>query len=209
MGSPVKPDDFKALISDPNSTMCENFVKTLLRLPVVLWQFINWLLDSDGNFTTAAQSAISEFTIKPGDLIFSASALDEDGRLLCNGQSVLRASYPVLFGKIGTSYGAVDGTHFTLPDFKDRFPVGVSGTKALGNTGGVDTVTLVEANLPPHTHEILMRDDDPGTGAFYPRWEEADPNTSDKSAVTGPAAGTSLAFSIQNPFLACYIYIKY
>ena len=37
------------------------------------------------------------------------------GWLACNGASLLRASYPALFTAIGTTFGAVDGTHFTLP----------------------------------------------------------------------------------------------
>lgn len=70
------------------------------------------------------------------------------GWLLCQGQSLLRASYPALFAVIGTTYGAVDGTHFTLPDLRDRFPLG-SGTKALAVTGGALGHTHTG---PSHTH---------------------------------------------------------
>ena len=38
------------------------------------------------------------------------------GYLLCDGASLLRASYPALFSAIGIIYGAADGTHFNLPD---------------------------------------------------------------------------------------------
>ena len=37
------------------------------------------------------------------------------GWLTCGGASLLRADYPGLFTIIGTTFGAVDGTHFTLP----------------------------------------------------------------------------------------------
>jgi len=37
------------------------------------------------------------------------------GYLLQNGASLLRADYPDLFAAIGTTYGSVDATHFTLP----------------------------------------------------------------------------------------------
>lgn len=47
------------------------------------------------------------------------------GWLLCDGSSKLRADYPDLFAVIGTTFGSVDGTHFTLPDLRSRFPVGV------------------------------------------------------------------------------------
>ena len=42
------------------------------------------------------------------------------GYLLCNGASLLRSSYAALFAAIGTIYGAADGTHFNLPDYRDK-----------------------------------------------------------------------------------------
>ena len=46
------------------------------------------------------------------------------GYLLCDGSSLLRTSYPALFNAIGVIYGAADGTHFNLPDFRDKMLVG-------------------------------------------------------------------------------------
>lgn len=47
------------------------------------------------------------------------------GYLLCNGASLLRAgTYAGLFGAIDVIFGSADGTHFTLPDLRDRFVVG-------------------------------------------------------------------------------------
>lgn len=46
------------------------------------------------------------------------------GWLYCNGQSVLRATFPALFNAIGTRYGAADGTHFNVPDMRGRFARG-------------------------------------------------------------------------------------
>lgn len=44
------------------------------------------------------------------------------GWLLCDGSSVLRAgTYAALFAVIGASFGAADGTHFNVPDFRGRF----------------------------------------------------------------------------------------
>lgn len=47
------------------------------------------------------------------------------GYLMCDGSSKVRADYADLFTAIGTTYGAVDGSHFTLPDLRGRVPVGV------------------------------------------------------------------------------------
>ena len=51
----------------------------------------------------------------PGTVFITAGAGTPAGYLECNGASVLRADYPALFAAIGTTYGSVDGTHFTLP----------------------------------------------------------------------------------------------
>lgn len=58
-----------------------------------------------------------------------------DGWLLCDGSAVPRATYPQLFGTIGTVYGVGDGsTTFNLPDFTNAFPRG----NTIGS-GGADT----------------------------------------------------------------------
>ena len=46
-----------------------------------------------------------------------------------------------------------DGTSGT-PNLRDRFVVGAGTTYAVGATGGANTVTLAEANLPAHTHTV-------------------------------------------------------
>lgn len=56
-----------------------------------------------------------------------ASTAIPAGWLLCNGQN---------------------GT----PDLRDRFVVGAGNTYAVGATGGADTVTLTEAQIPAHSH---------------------------------------------------------
>jgi microcystin-dependent protein len=88
--------------------------------------------------------------------------------LLCYGQSLLRADYTALFAAIGTTYGAADGTHFSLPDCRGRVIAGqddMGGSSAnrltgvtgsvdgdvLGGTGGEETHTLTEAELPTIT----------------------------------------------------------
>jgi len=55
---------------------------------------------------------------------------------------------PVVFPLLNTFLGGN-----TLPDFRDRMPVGASGTKALGSVGGAATVTLGATDIA-HTHVI-------------------------------------------------------
>lgn len=90
-----------------------------------------------------------------GSLTLFAGGAAPNGWLLCQGQAISRTTYAGLFAAIGTTYGVGDGsTTFNLPNLQDRFPIGSSGTKALGATGGAATKTLVEANLPSHTHSM-------------------------------------------------------
>ena len=90
------------------------------------------------------------------------------GWLLCYGQSLLRSGgsgYPELFAAIGTTYGAADGSHFSLPDCRGRGSFGqdnMGGSAAnritaaggnfdgtvLGGTGGQQNATVAQANLP-------------------------------------------------------------
>lgn len=75
--------------------------------------------------------------------------------LLCDGTAVSRTTYADLFALISTTYGTGDGsTTFNLPDLSGRSPLGVSGAYALASTGGAETVTLVTAELPAHTHTV-------------------------------------------------------
>ena len=78
------------------------------------------------------------------------------GSLLCDGASYLRTAYPELFAAIGTTWGAVDGSHFNVPP-ADRFLVGAGSAYAAGGMGGNPTHT--HAAHPAHQHT------DPTTGA--------------------------------------------
>jgi microcystin-dependent protein len=71
----------------------------------------------------------------PGSITMYGGAAAPSGWLLCNGASLVRADYAALFATIGTTYGAADGTHFTLPDFRGVFPKGAGTT---GRTAGKD-----------------------------------------------------------------------
>lgn len=214
MASPVTPPDFLSLVPDPTSSKCSGFVKALLQLPSKLYQFINWMLDTDGNLTDAFKKLISESTIKTGDLIFSAAPLDAVGRILCNAQAVSRTTYADLFAKIGTTYGVGDGsTTFNVPDYRDKFPRGVNAG-SVGATGGADTATLALENMPPHNHEVKVRvGGAAGSAQIYAEYEAGTADSEDDSVDTTDAGGSgspvvAQPFSIIPGYVSCYIYIK-
>lgn len=119
---------------------------------------------ADGATSFAKLAADANQIIPAGLVSPYAGVAAPAGWLFCIGQSVLRSAYPALFAALGTTYGAVDGNHFTLPDLRGRIPLGVDwGTgrltsaaggidgSTLGASGGQQNRTLSTANLPPYT----------------------------------------------------------
>lgn len=89
-----------------------------------------------GTGATDAAGALSNLgvditSLNPtGTIIAFAGNTLPDGYLLCDGSKVSRTTYKKLFGVIGTTYGAGDGTTtFTLPNLIDRF---LEGSSAAG-----------------------------------------------------------------------------
>jgi len=71
--------------------------------------------------------------------------------LPCDGGVYLRDDYPLLYDVIDTVY-IISGTQFAVPDMRDRVPVGTGSNYNLDDSGGLDEITLTEAQIPSHTH---------------------------------------------------------
>ena len=80
------------------------------------------------------------------------------GWALCNGQLLSIADNQALYYLIGTTYGGDGQTTFALPDLRGRIPIhqgtGGGDTYTLGQSSGVETVTLTVNQLPIHTHPM-------------------------------------------------------
>jgi microcystin-dependent protein len=76
------------------------------------------------------------------------------GWAFCNGQLLAIAEYESLYSLIGTTYGGDGQTTFALPNLQSRWPIGTSPNYILGQTGGVENVTLTSANIPAHNHAL-------------------------------------------------------
>jgi len=93
-----------------------------------------------------------------GEIVcFAGSTSPTSDWLLCDGASLLRTAYPDLFTVVGTTYGAVDSSHFTLPDLRGRTVVGVGtgsglSARALGDSFGEETHTLITSEQASHSH---------------------------------------------------------
>ncbi|MFQ5524659.1 MAG: phage tail protein [Thermoanaerobaculia bacterium] len=79
------------------------------------------------------------------------------GWAFCNGQLLPVSQNTALFSLIGTIYGGDGRTTTALPNLKGRAPMhpgrgpGLT-SRRLGQRGGVESVTLTEAQIPNHTH---------------------------------------------------------
>ncbi|GEN80209.1 phage tail protein [Actinotalea fermentans] len=80
---------------------------------------------------------------------------------LCNGQLVPIQQNTALFSLLGTTYGGNGQTTFALPNLQGMSPVGAGAGAGPGLTwidrgqvAGSATVTLVQSELPAHTHSI-------------------------------------------------------
>lgn len=120
-------------------------------------------IDEDNQTTlydnsTNTFNAFANKSTPAGTVLIYAGASVPEGFLLCNGAAISRTDYDVLYQIIGTTYGAGDGTTtFNLPDLRGRVVIGVSGTHAIGTTGGAETVTLTEQQIPSHTHTTTIK----------------------------------------------------
>ena len=82
------------------------------------------------------------------------------GWAFCNGQLLPIAQNTALFSLLGTTYGGDGRSNFALPNLQGRAPMhprqgpGLS-RHDLGEAGGSDTVTLLESEMPSHSHPLV------------------------------------------------------
>ena len=79
------------------------------------------------------------------------------GWQFCDGQILSIAQNTALFSLLGTTFGGDGRTTFALPDLRGRAPIGTGQGPGLqlydlGQTGGVEEVTLTLSQIPSHTH---------------------------------------------------------
>lgn len=100
----------------------------------------------------------------PGDLKLSLIAADHDGWILLDGRVLARTAYPRLYAALGTRYGAGDGrTTFGIPDARDGFLCAAGAKRALGATGGADSLVLGLDQIPAHSHGYARPSAKPAT----------------------------------------------
>jgi microcystin-dependent protein len=140
----------------------------------------------------------------------------------CDGQLMPLSQNTALFSLLGTTYGGNGKSNFALPDLQGRAPMhpgqgpGLS-LHDLGETGGSETVTLLESEIPAHAHTLRAYRSDPAdrfqpTGAVLARASNGNAYNSAANIVStapeslAPAGGDQPHNNMQ-PYLTFYFCI--
>lgn len=136
----------------------------------------------------------------------------------CNGQLLPISQNEALFSLLGTSYGGDGQSTFALPDLQGRTAVstgqspGTTMNWQLGQSVGVETVTLLTTQLPTHNHALncvsgaanqqnpanhVTASELSGSTATY---SDASRDTTMNGSSIGPAGGSQAHDNMQ-PFL--------
>jgi microcystin-dependent protein len=142
----------------------------------------------------------------------------------CDGQLLPLSQNTALFSLLGTTYGGDGKSNFALPDLQGRAPMhpgqgpGLS-LHDLGETGGSETVTLLESEIPSHSHALNGQGsnsnlNDPagavlarpfGGGNLY-KTPAGAPLVAMADTSLAPAGGDQPHNNLQ-PYLTCYFCI--
>ncbi|MFD2673523.1 phage tail protein [Marinicrinis sediminis] len=142
-----------------------------------------------------------------GEIRIFAGSFAPRSWALCDGQLLPISNNTALFSLLGTTYGGNGTSTFALPDLRGRAPMhhgagpGLS-PRVVGEIGGSSTVTLIEAEMPEHTHTphgqgtanqqspINHIWGTPSGGFTPPKYYAPSPNTSMHPLAIGPTGGS-------------------
>ncbi len=141
----------------------------------------------------------------------------------CDGQLLPISQNTALFSLLGTTYGGDGKSTFALPGLEGRAPMhpgqgpGLS-LHDLGETGGSETVSLLESEIPAHSHAMFAQNTPTGqvadpTGATFARPASGNLFTTTLNPPAGMAAnalapaGGDQPHNNMQPYLTFYFNI--
>ena len=95
-----------------------------------------------------------------GEIRMFAGNFAPNGWMFCEGQLMPISENETLYQLIGTTYGGDGQSTFALPDMRGRLPLhqvqvqGPGESYVMGQTGGVEEITLTAAQIPVHGHAL-------------------------------------------------------
>jgi microcystin-dependent protein len=171
-------------------------------------------------YVDAAIAAAAAGASLTGSLIMWPTTSAPSGWLLCNGASLSTTTYATLFAVVGYTFGG-SGASFSLPDYRDRMPIGANTIAAtIGATGGSKDAVVVSHthsgttnSVGDHNHSMPgSSTSSGGSGAFENRnpsgtKQTGDAGGHDHSFTTNPA-GVSGTNANMTPYLGINFIIK-
>jgi len=84
------------------------------------------------------------------------------GWAFCNGQLIAISQNTALFSLLGTNYGGNGTSTFALPNLQGCAALNTGAgagltPRSVGETGGEPTVTLLQTQMPVHTHSVQAK----------------------------------------------------
>src|SRR5208337_4201331 len=99
-------------------------------------------LNYDGSLYVTNLTVEGTLNVVPsGSLVMFAGSTAPNGWLICDGSSLVVASYSALFAVIGYTYGG-SGPTFNIPDMRETVAVGVGSSTHGGSSAQHDVYTL-------------------------------------------------------------------
>jgi microcystin-dependent protein len=123
------------------------------------------------------------------------------GWAFCDGQILPLSQNTALFSLLGTTYGGDGKSNFALPNMQGNAPMhpgqgpGLS-LHDLGETGGSETVSLLESEIPSHSHTVTAST---GDGTDQQAGSELFAGGVGVALYAAPAALTSLSGNAVTP----------
>jgi len=131
----------------------------------------------------------------------------------CNGALVPISQNETLFNLIGTTYGGDGQQTFGLPNLQGRTavhqgPLAGGGTYVIGQSGGVESVTIVSSSYPQHTHSLFASGNQGGSNSpgnnvmakFNNVYETATPANAMLPATVGSSGGGNQPHNNLQPY---------
>jgi microcystin-dependent protein len=125
------------------------------------------------------------------------------GWAFCDGQIMPISQNTALFSLLGTTYGGDGKSTFALPDMQGNTPMqpgqgqGLS-LRDLGEMSGVESITLLQTEIPVHTHGLLGSAD-PGDNTVPSPLISLAQSTGAFAYVNNAAPDSTLAFQSLPP----------
>lgn len=146
-----------------------------------------------------------------GEIRMFGGSFAPAGWAFCDGQLLPISENDALFTLLGTTYGGDGEETFALPNLQSRVPMHMGNGFNLGETGGVEEVTLTIQQIPTHNHSLVASTNNAATAnaqgnilaqipSYTPYVTGIQPNNAFATNAIPPVGGSQPHTNIQ-PYL--------